>query len=346
MTGKIKYLIFILAGFIMTTCETPFEVPYNGVYKKYVVTGFISDQPGPFTINISYTTPYSASTAGTTYPVPYATVGIMDADSTNLPIAMATYTKAGKYLTDPKWKGIPGHHYVLNIVTLNYDTLMSYPELMTPMDTSIEIHYEFVKETTVHPEGDRVWLTMKDPPGIKNFYRWEYEGVYEFTTKLSLSTQGLNDTQCWQYEYFHNQLELASDDDFNGTSFDRQITVVPFFSSTPYLITVYTESLTQQAYDYWKAVDKQINNPGGIFAPPPEPLAGNMYCVNNPKLEVLGYFQVSAVKKSQAFMKRDVHEAVKYPKQYSLGPCWIYTNAVEIKCCPMNYPDGWQEVVQ
>ncbi len=341
--NKKTYLIFILAGFLLTTCVTPFEVPYNGVYKKYVVTGYISDHPGPFTINITYSTPYSASTAGTNYPVKNAKVTIIDADSNNEEVSKAIYDREGRYHTGPYFYGIPGHHYILHIITLNNDELRSYPELLAPMSPNVSIHYEFVPETSVHPEGDRVWITMNDLSGTKNYYRWQYEGVYQFTTELNQSTQGMNNTNCWQYEYFHNDLILASDESFNGMPFSQDITVVPYFASTPYLITVYTQSLTEDAYNYWKVINKQINNPGGIFSPPPQPIKGNMYCVNNPDLQVLGYFVASSEVKSQIFITRAVNLPVKYPRQYDPIDCGTYTNAVPITCCPVNYPDGWPE---
>lgn len=52
-------------------------------------------------------------------------------------------------------------------------------------------------------------------------------------------------------------------------------------------------SISKDAHDYWRKVRELVNNTGSVFDSPPAPIQGNLFNVNKPDEEVLGYFEVA-----------------------------------------------------
>ncbi len=338
MARFIKYLLLLLILFTLTTCVVPYDVPVSQLVSDYAVSGLITDNPGPYSVSITYSAAYAKDVEGYNIPVEGATVTVTDTDS-DVTTAL-TYQKTGAYVTDSTFRGIPGHHYVLHVLTADGDELISDPALLPPMKSQVTVQHQYVPESGLNPEGDKIWITVKDDPDQTNFYRWKYEGVFEFSTSIT-TVAPIIVTTCWQYDYSNSILLLGSDNLVNGKTFDQDITVAPYVSSTPYLITVYTMSLSQDAYNFWNLVQKQVNNTGGVFDSPPSDIPGNLHCVNDPQKEVLGLFWASSEIESHDFITHNSDPPPKNPRAYEGIPCNSYSNTVFETCCPINYPDGW-----
>ncbi len=340
MNKKLKYLLLVVfAGLLMDSCEVPYDIPISQGTRSYVVDGTITDLPGPYIINLNLSAAYSVEIQGSYLPVENAQMSIID--TTTRQVENLMYIKGSEYQTDANFQGVSGHVYILHIITRDNDELISYPEQLPHLSPVEGGHYSYVDETAFHPAGDQVWVTINDTPGEQNFYRWTYQGVYQFTTLLSNFPYA---TSCWMYDYFYFNLRLASDRYFDGNTFDENIDVVPYFSVSPYLMTVTTQSLTERAYNFWHEVDQQVNKSSGIFGEPPFHIQGNMYCVNDSSKEVLGYFGASSEAKTYVFIKRTGLGKVRYPKFYPIDvPCGTYTNAVPLSGLPQDNPPGWQQ---
>jgi hypothetical protein len=317
------------------SCEVPYDLPVKKTELEYVVDGLITDNPGPYSVTLTYSADYSSSNDGTNLPVEGANV--MITDNEGLP-AMLSPAPLGLYWTAPGFKGEATHTYILHILTANGDELMSDPELMPPSSPIVGDRYEFEPEDAFHEDGHRVWIKIADNPGQKNYYRWTINGVYQFATVLSSSIP--TSTQCWQYEYYPFKIMLASDQFVEGNTFEQEIMFIPYFSGSPYLVTVYQQSLTKEAYDFWKLVNDQINHSSGIFAVQPARIRGNMYCVNNSAKKVLGYFGASSMIKHPVFVRR-TNGKVKNLRSYEKVPCYVYPNTVPYVGDTSTWPEGW-----
>lgn len=64
-------------------------------------------------------------------------------------------------------------------------------------------------------------------------------------------------------------------------------------------------SLSRKAYNFWRNVDQQANNSGGIFDTAPAAIRGNLKNVNDNSDIILGYFQVSAVEQKAVYIQRN-----------------------------------------
>ncbi len=101
-------ILFIMSAFC--SCQKVIKVNLNSAAPRYVVAGNVTDQPGPYTINITKTIDFSQDN---TFPgVSGATVFITD--SNNNITDTLTEGSAGNYLTHTL-VGVPGHTYHLDI---------------------------------------------------------------------------------------------------------------------------------------------------------------------------------------------------------------------------------------
>ncbi len=69
-----------------------------------------------------------------------------------------------------------------------------------------------------------------------------------------------------------------------------------------YAITVTQIALSKEAYKYWETLKTNSTEAGGLFAPQPNELRGNIYSVDNPGEFVLGYISVSTASKERFFI--------------------------------------------
>lgn len=62
-------------------------------------------------------------------------------------------------------------------------------------------------------------------------------------------------------------------------------------------------ALTKEAFQYWQDVDQIVNNVGNIFDAPPAAIPGNIFSVDDPTEQVLGYFSAFDEQKKLAFIR-------------------------------------------
>lgn len=97
--------------------------------------------------------------------------------------------------------------------------------------------------------------------------------------------------------------------------------------SSLYAITITQTALDKEAYKYWEGVKASISGTGGLFAPMPNEVRGNIVCDTYPDETVLGYINVST-----ATWKRRMVEA---------NEIQLYRRT----CFETAYPDSvWMEL--
>ncbi|RAJ07020.1 uncharacterized protein DUF4249 [Chitinophaga skermanii] len=156
-----------------------------------------------------------------------------------------------------------------------------------------------------------VYVNTHDPSNSTKYYRWTYEGTYEYNSQwYSRQVFNNNDStlrsrpyseqvklfRCWK-NLVTNSILVASSE---RSSVD-QIVQEPLQSfnrdqieiSVGYRILVRQYALTSEAYDYLNNVRKYTEQLGGIFDPLPTELRGNIVNVQNPAEPVVGYISAS-----------------------------------------------------
>ena len=70
-----------------------------------------------------------------------------------------------------------------------------------------------------------------------------------------------------------------------------------------YSILVKQYSLNENEYQYWEKLQKTTELVGGLYDITPSTVTSNLYCLDNPDEQVLGYFSVSASTSKRIFIK-------------------------------------------
>jgi hypothetical protein len=240
---------------------------------------------------------------------------------------------AGTYLTNKSaFQGIVGRKYTLHINTNNsmanhysYESKPMEMRSVPPIDT---VFYEKVvikeKEEYSGPkEGCQVYLNTHDTNEVCRYYRWDYTETWKFILPYFVPNQ-----ICW----ITNTSDVINIKNTSVLSEDR-ITRYPlkFISNETdrlevrYSILVNQYSLSEEEFTYWEKLQSISEEIGGLYDIIPSSIAGNIYCIEDPAEQVLGYFSVSAKTSKRIYIDENFRGQINL---YTECPAdTIYNNA-------------------
>ncbi len=153
----------------------------------------------------------------------------------------------------------------------------------------------------------------------RSHFRWHYDEEWEYHARdwarhyydpdsdtVKEYEDGVNTFYCWS-SFQSPEIKIFStadqvDDRFVDLEFHR-IQRTEQRIMVLYHITVYLEALDEEAYKYWNNIRQNSSNQGTIFSPTPSQMQGNIHCISNPSVQVIGY--VSAAEQCVADMYYD-----------------------------------------
>jgi hypothetical protein len=297
-------------------CTKQVKPPIRNVPPVLVVQGLITTAPGPYTINLSYSGPYTNSLQATQqdsiYFVSDAKVVIKDnlGDSTT-----CTYTSLGNYTSDSaQFTGTIGRTYTLVVYLSNGQVYLSKPETIqaVPPIDSLSIGYDSAQLTGIQPPPLIVTINTHDPGNGQRYYRWSASGYYP--RKSWGSPCALNDPPCTDPYVctcgaFCEQKNTAPP---AVTIFSNQLSqgqeiIDPVYYSPVYWFGIhYVEidqySLSLNSYQFWEQYLEQTDRTGSILDPLPSPVIGNMYNAADSTDLALGIFSASDVYKEKVIL--------------------------------------------
>jgi len=320
---------------LFTSCETHIPIDYEVPDPAVVVDGLITDQPGPYEVRLSYTAAYAVNADGNNRPVTGAMVIIED-DAGNS--ELLSESTPGTYDTSPDGiRGMVGRSYVIRIELMDGREIESNPEELLPVPEIDSLYYEFQAVSPNQLQGHRVYAAIEDPGNEMNFYRWKWQGFYIFYMSSEIEV-----ITCFQREFDINKINVNSDQYIDGNVFFQPIALIPHFANDYYLIQVFQQSLTGDAYDFWNQVNEQGTQVGSIFDPIPSRIRGNCYYTDDLDEPVYGYFGASAIFREELMMKFRPGVAPYYPREYGFHPCSYFPNAFPYHpSYPSTWPEGW-----
>jgi hypothetical protein len=111
-------------------------------------------------------------------------------------------------------------------------------------------------------------------------------------------------TQCWEIIRNYN-LNLFDDALTNGGAISaRKVAQIPYYDHNPCLVEIRQSALSKAAFRYFKLVEAQTQNTGGLADTPPAAPIGNIYNVANRNEAVVGYFGASGVSTVRYWLDR------------------------------------------
>lgn len=141
------------------------------------------------------------------------------------------------------------------------------------------------------PYGD-----FGEPPIDKVYY------VYDYPCR----------TQCWEIVRSYALNLFADRDTDGGLIGNRVIGQVPFLTSAPCLAVIRQSALTTDAYGFYKLLQEQTQNSGGVADIPPTALVGNVKAVAGDPVSVIGFFAATAVSERRVWLDRKDTQGISY----------------------------------
>ena len=308
-------MILCIFGFSLTTCIDPHILDLDEYESLLVVDGMITDEHVSYKIRLSRTFQNEE-----TPPVMVSNAEVSVQDE-NGEIAVFEEKEKGIYLSDSTlFTGRIGGTYTLYIKTDDGLEFESDPCIMTVVPPIDSIYYatdrEFFNHGEAEKKGLRIFLDASNTNEVCEYFRWEFEEVWEFQIPYPVEYRYLGGDQlesipvknhtCWKQRQ-SNEIIIHSTESQNRAQISRQ--ALKFIASgrsdrlrRQYSILVKQYSLSKSEFEFWNNL-KQISESGGdIFDRQPFSIIGNIHCVNRENEKLLGYFQVSAVTKKRKYI--------------------------------------------
>lgn len=259
----------------LTACEEIITIDLNTSSPRLTVTAIVTDQPGPYIVNLSKTESYFSSNDSFP-PVRNAIVTISD-DAGNSEMLMET--DPGTYKTSTL-QGVNGRTYHLKIVTegLNYEAFsyLPYPvKLDSIVSQKITAAGPHSKESS---ESYYIKCFFNDPPGSSDFYRIE-------------SVVANTDTLASYYQIY-------SDEVTDGQKIAYPLQRPTFNLGDTATIELY--HINTVNYDYYKTVNNILRNKKGPMASASAPQANPLTNISG---GAVGYFGAFAINRKKVVVK-------------------------------------------
>lgn len=314
-------ILLALAGILTNSCIDQLNVNIDHEEFILVVEGFISTQPGPYTIKLSRSAKYGTVFEGIIRKVDNAQVFVRDQKGE---LTQLNNIGGGEYETPAGFRALVGSTYTLQVTENTGKTYYSIPETVLKAPEIDSLIIEYKKFPSTNPlkfvSGVEVYSQWQDPENEDNYYMWRNTGTYQIEThpedRTIVGPTGQRIPApldccafCWiEEDNGDNSVRIMKDSNSNG----NLVTNLAAFIEDDgrrymdkYFITLEQHSISKEAFLFFKLLRNQLGVNGDIFDPPPATIRGNMISVDNPEEIVIGYFMASDVSVKSIFLPRE-----------------------------------------
>lgn len=215
----------------------------------------------------------------------------------------------------------PAYKYRLSI---NWNDKEYKSEYLSPLDTPAIDSISVESSTSEKPVY--ICVTTHDNELEPTYYKWSYREIWEFNADLFANAGYLNDKfymferhtsqntyYCWGRDSSKVMLLATTDKLTENLIYEKELIEIPRDHDKLkilYYIEVQQNRIRKEAYEYFKNIQRNIEQTGSIFSPIPTEVRGNIVCVSDPKEWVLGYVDVTSTTIMKRFMPelRDFYE--------------------------------------
>ncbi len=304
-----------LALLFFVGCQEEYITDIDQMDRVLVVDGLLTNTPGPHKVSLTLAGRFQDDY----FPSPVLGARVSISDQTGAKVSLYE-TGNGDYLTPQNFYGKPGNTYVLEVEIpdglLAGNSYRSAPQtIMPPVNIDSvygvygqEVFYKYSNVTgrifQTKAEGAHVYLkTSPDHEQPANFrfvsvmYVQYFIPISDVTVDFCWLKMAVNDylrTEIGRYAHLEGSIERMGFSPFYSTN-------IPYlgFPQNPYyekarafINKLYT--LNDDSYAFHKNKSEQLTNEGRFFDPIASQLPGNMRCLNDSNVKVLGLFEASS----------------------------------------------------
>jgi hypothetical protein len=167
------------------------------------------------------------------------------------------------------------------------------------------------------PDGVQVFVSTHDNASTSQYYRWDYEETWEFTSAFrsyfrlangSMQRRLENIYRCWDTQK-SGAIKLATTTRLSQDIVaDYPLIHLPNNSIKlryKYSVLFRQYAQTPEEFAYWDALRKNTESIGTLFDPLPTQLTGNVHAVTNPAELVMGYVGAYSVTEQRLFISEN-----------------------------------------
>jgi len=317
--SKVLLIIFLIA----TSCIESF-VPETSEYDDVLfIEAQLTDDPTiiPY-VTISKTLPVATEDSE---EVPLdnamisgATVSIQCDDGNEY---IFFETDQGRYIAvDPLFTGEFGKSYKLSVQYDNETYESSYEILRAspPIDSlTREAISQKISDTGDLVHGLKFFAHTHDNDIEPSYYRWILDATYTYTAPLFSTHRWINGQVVW-FENSHLR-ECYNDKNILGIYISNTeglesnvVSEAPLHFESQFgdeLSRVYSLHAKQlkisaSTYKFWDDLRKLIYETGGLYETQPFRLKGNIECVSDPGINIIGVFEVAGVSEQREYFSQ------------------------------------------
>jgi|SRR6185312_12779352 len=296
------YLLIFL--FIVTGCRKPYDPPaITSAGGDLVVEGIINSGNDSTVIKLSRTVQLSAN-----MPVNETNAKVSVESDQNVFYSLSE-TSPGTYTCGPLNLDA-AHLYRLNIFTsdnIKYQSDFEAVKHTAPIDS---IGY------MIKSNGIQIYLNTHDATNSSRYYRWDYQETWQFYSKYNSEYYVTADTilprpanqqvhYCFSNDVSTNIILGSTADLTSDIVSQNPITFVAASSEkleAKYSILVKQYAITKDAFNFWTNLKKNTEQLGSIFDAQPSQINGNIHCISNPAIPVIGYISVTNAQSKRIFV--------------------------------------------
>lgn len=316
-------------------CVDPVE-PGIAFREPFVlVEGEITDQAGRSEVSISVANEVAG--ALTFFPIDDAQLTVFD-DLGNSWTWFQVSAGEAVYRVEESFAAVAGRTYFLRVVTPDGRTIESEPAaLVSPVGLEgarlvFEQEAFFSDDRNRFIPAFRMLVSLDDPPEEENYYRWRFR-YWEMTDICaSCERQVYRNGQCIDsplnrfttYDYRCSEpcwiitdggdVAVFSDAFSQGQQQNNvEAGTIEFRRRGGLLVALEQFNLSEDAFEYFNQVRLLAQSSGGLNAPLPTPLIGNLRDVEDEGRPVLGYVSVAPLRERRIYVNRDTVQGAPLP---------------------------------
>lgn len=342
-----KYITGLIAtlALLAQSCVEPFEYKSETFESAIVVEGTITNEEKTQKIMISTT--YQLEEDG---PVPLGNAEVRVTDDSGREYVFEEEAP-GIYVSENPFKAEEGRSYKLEFTTQGDRNYASDPVQFSGT-TIIEDVYAQLGNNIEGVTGIEIRVNGKGTPGSSGYYRYEYEETYKIISPFFKSEDIILDSNgnvaivpktkeeytCFKTDPSQNivisNTTSLNEDNVQGELLRFIPRENPIFAHR-YSILVKQYGISREAYAFYQTL-KDLSESESLFSQiQPGYLPGNIYSLNNPDENVLGFFGVSSVTEKRAYFNyKDFYNVNEGPRP-SFTPY-----------CPREIPTNFTTLVQ
>jgi len=323
-----------------------FDIDEPSVYPV-TIDGFISDQPGPYTIELTRSFDIESKTSFKTQ-VSAKRVEILDDQGFK---EVLTQIKQGVYQTDPAGiQGKVGRSYRVRIELLDGKIYESIPETLQASGDIESVYFDYNESKDSNGANTYGFDVLFDSNAGGNdayYFLWKFVGTFQAETNPELyeetcgesrcpkprpcsgyivgstgSLEQVSECECCTCWYnIQNDVPIVSDNQFvEGGEFKSvKAGYVPINQWT-FMHKVHAEvqqrSLSRRAFDFWRAIKDQKEATTSLFQPISGKIKGNFVQISGEALPMEGlFYATSIISKSIYITRNDVPNQSVIPTQ-------------------------------